>query len=67
MHEYTFIHRWANAPTPTTYLFSCTRAATEIEYAFIASLISIAIYAGASTIGPINQRIQHRRLKLLTT
>jgi len=37
--------------TPITSLFSCTRAATAIEYAFIASLISIAIYAGASTIG----------------
>jgi pilus assembly protein Flp/PilA len=32
-------------------LLRCTSAATAIEYAFIASLISIAIYAGASTIG----------------
>lgn len=30
---------------------SCTKAATAIEYAFIASLISIAIYAAAATIG----------------
>lgn len=29
----------------------CTKAATAIEYAFIASLISIAIYTAASTIG----------------
>lgn len=29
----------------------CTKAATAIEYAFIASLISIAIYAAVSTIG----------------
>lgn len=32
-------------------LLRSTAAATAIEYAFIASLISIAIYAGASTIG----------------
>ena len=32
-------------------LLVCTRAATAIEYAFVASLISIAIYAAASTIG----------------
>ena len=33
------------------YLLSCTRAATAIEYAFVASLVSIAIYAAVSTIG----------------
>jgi len=32
-------------------VFSCTKAATAIEYAFIASLISIAIYAAATTVG----------------
>jgi pilus assembly protein Flp/PilA len=32
-------------------LLGCTRGATAIEYAFVASLISIAIYAAASTIG----------------
>jgi Flp pilus assembly pilin Flp len=32
-------------------LLRCTKAATAIEYAFIASLISIAIYTAASTIG----------------
>lgn len=31
--------------------FKCTKAATAIEYAFIASLISIAIYAAVTTIG----------------
>jgi pilus assembly protein Flp/PilA len=29
----------------------CAKAATTIEYAFVASLISIAIYAAATTIG----------------
>jgi len=37
--------------TPIISLFGCTKAATALEYAFIASPISIAIYAGASTIG----------------
>jgi len=37
--------------TRITSVFGCTKAATALEYAFIASLISIAIYAGASTIG----------------
>jgi Flp pilus assembly pilin Flp len=32
-------------------IIGCTKAATAIEYAFIASLISIAIYTAASTIG----------------
>ena len=32
-------------------LIRCGKAATAIEYAFIASLISIAIYTAASTIG----------------
>jgi Flp pilus assembly pilin Flp len=32
-------------------LFGCTKAATALEYAFVASLISIAIYAAVSTIG----------------
>jgi Flp pilus assembly pilin Flp len=32
-------------------LLGCTRAATVIEYALIGSLISIAIYAAATTIG----------------
>jgi pilus assembly protein Flp/PilA len=32
-------------------IISCTKGATAIEYAFIASLISIAIYTAASTIG----------------
>jgi pilus assembly protein Flp/PilA len=34
-----------------TILIRCAKGATAIEYAFIASLISIAIYAAASTIG----------------
>src|SRR5215469_2053218 len=32
-------------------IISCIKGATAIEYAFIASLISIAIYTAASTIG----------------
>jgi pilus assembly protein Flp/PilA len=37
--------------TLTALLIRCTKAATAIEYAFIASIISIAIYAGAAAIG----------------
>jgi len=32
-------------------IIDCSQGATAIEYAFIASLISIAIYAAAMTIG----------------
>lgn len=34
-----------------TAIFRCERGATALEYAFIASLISIAIYATALTVG----------------
>ena len=36
---------------PISALIGCAKAATALEYAFVASLISIAIYAGATTIG----------------
>lgn len=36
---------------PVLRSVKCTKAATALEYAFIASLISIAIYAAVSTIG----------------
>jgi Flp pilus assembly pilin Flp len=37
--------------TLSALLFRCTKAATAIEYAFIASIISIAIYVSATAIG----------------
>jgi pilus assembly protein Flp/PilA len=37
--------------TNLTQALKCSNAATAIEYAFIASLISIAIYVAVSAIG----------------